>query len=946
MPDEEHCVTSFRSFFQLFFANQSHTGRGRNERSGASRYRCSAPLARIALMGNPLSPVDGECRSSGTWRRQVRRVQITLLGCLALLFAGLNVVSSSAEAAIEYRDVAWAWCLWDCGYSGDYQTPEALIGAMNAYIDQTYAQCMGSTAVSNCGGGCYKINRYSPTPSGGFAVVNGKSIFQSTAINTSTFFYPACNTRPAETIITDLGGASVAAYGKFLCPQEGGWGAVTDSQATILVNGVQTNSYHVSCTREIPEPQSCKPKYGNPISPLDKTKNESELDYASADGLLRIRRTYTSAGGGRWGWGEVGAGLIDFTGRNVSQPPNIQSMAGTIQTIPEGFYWGVSQPARVDTQRPFPLLRSQPDTGQKEAWILLADGSRTVFAEGAVGSFTTATLSKPSLTVSTLSNGDAQWLVKTARDGFSRFDNTGSLVQRTLLDGKSLTYVSQANTVTVTASPGGRSVVYAKDPVTGKYVSATLPDGRQIGYLVDGYASITSVTYPDASTKTYLYNEAANIGTTTAAPAWLTGLIDENQVRTSTFTYDGYNPISTERAGGVEKYSFNYNYDYFSPPTGSSTITMPATTATTTLWWDRGPDGERRLVSQSQPAGSGCSASSSSMTYDVNGNVASADDFNAGRVCYASDLSRNLETARVEGLTASATCSTYTPANAVLPVGARKVSTVWHPDWRLEAKVSEPGRRVTSVYNGQPDPFNANAVASCAPTTALLPDGKPIAVLCKRVEQATTDANGSLGFTAALQSGVANRVSTWTYNQYGQVLTAKSPRTDVNATTTYTYYTDTAFTGADPNAVGHTIGDLQTVTNAVGKVTTYTKYDKHGQVLEMSDPNGVVTTNTYDLRQRLLSTSVGGQTTSYTYDAAGQLLKVTSPDTSWVGYEYDPAHRQTAVKDNRGNRIEYTLDNAGNKTAESVKDPGGNLRRTLSRSIDALGRVQQTTGRE
>lgn len=146
--------------------------------------------------------------------------------------------------------------------------------------------------------------------------------------------------------------------------------------------------------------------------------------------------------------------------------------------------------------------------------------------------------------------------------------------------------------------------------------------------------------------------------------------------------------------------------------------------------------------------------------------------------------------------------------------------------------------------------------------------------------------------------------------------------------------------------MGHTVGDLQTVTNAAGQVTSYTQYDKHGNVLQQSDPNGVVTTNTYDLRQRLLSTSVAGQTTNYTYDPAGQLLQVTAPDASWIGYEYDAAHRMTATKDNLGNRIEYTLDNAGNRIAQNVKDPGGNLARTLARSIDALGRTQQTTGRE
>lgn len=272
------------------------------------------------------------------------------------------------------------------------------------------------------------------------------------------------------------------------------------------------------------------------------------------------------------------------------------------------------------------------------------------------------------------------------------------------------------------------------------------------------------------------------------------------------------------------------------------------------------------------------------------------------------------------------------------------MSTQWHPDWRLETKVAEPGRLTTTVYNGQPDPFNGNAVASCAPSTALLPDGKPIAVVCRRVEQATTDSNGALGFGAALQSGVASREDKWTYNEFGQVLTHDGPRTDVSDVTTYAYYSDTSFTGTGAAAVGHTKGDLQTVTNAAGKITQFTKYDKHGQLLESVDPNGVITSQSYDLRQRLLSTTVGGQTTSYSYDLAGQLLRVTYPDATYVGYEYDPAHRQTAVYDGLGNRIEYTLDNAGNRTAENVKDAGGTLRRQLARSIDALGRVQQTTG--
>jgi len=60
--------------------------------------------------------------------------------------------------------------------------------------------------------------------------------------------------------------------------------------------------------------------------------------------------------------------------------------------------------------------------------------------------------------------------------------------------------------------------------------------------------------------------------------------------------------------------------------------------------------------------------------------------------------------------------------------------------------------------------------------------------------------------------------------------------------------------------------------------------------------------------QRQLSSAVGGQTASYSYEAAGQLMKVTLSGSCWMSYDY--------------------------------------AQRRLSRSIDALGRVQQTTGRE
>jgi len=483
-------------------------------------------------------------------------------------------------------------------------------------------------------------------------------------------------------------------------------------------------------------------------------------------------------------------------------------------------------------------------------------------------------------------------------------------------------------------SPTGRSLRIDRDSSGRVTQIMTRGANDQVRYVY-GIYSLDRVLYRDGGQRHYFYNESAYT-TNTGPDVQLTGIADtaadglEHRFAIYRYNSDG-RAVSTEHAGGTDIHGYSYDAPY-----GQTTTTDPLGQARTLTF--AYAKGVYKLATQSQPAGAGCSASTSSQTYDANGNVASTDDFNGTRSCYANDLARNVETARVDGLSTAQACSTVIVANATLPANSRKTSTQWHPDWKVVTKVASPGRIVTSVYNGQSDPFNGGAVASCAPATALLPDGKPIAVLCKRVEQSTTDADGHLGFGAALQSGVATRVSTWTYDALGQVLTAKGPRTDLNSTTTSTYYTDTT--------VDHTLGDLKTITNAAGKVTTFNKYSKQGKVLQSTDPNGIVTVYTYDARQRLLTSTVGSEVTAYAYDPLGQLVQVTQADGSWVGYEYDDAHRQKAVKDNLGNRIEYQLDNAGSRTGESAKDPTGSLKRSLARVMDALGRIQQNTGRE
>jgi YD repeat-containing protein len=301
---------------------------------------------------------------------------------------------------------------------------------------------------------------------------------------------------------------------------------------------------------------------------------------------------------------------------------------------------------------------------------------------------------------------------------------------------------------------------------------------------------------------------------------------------------------------------------------------------------------------------------------------------------YAYEPTRNVATQRVEA--------------AGTPI-ARTISLEWHPQWNRKTAKAEPLRLTTWVYNGQPDPTNGGATASCAPSAALLPNGSPIAVLCKKVEQATTDTSGAQGFSATVTG--APRVWTYTYNQNGQVLTATGPRGNL-ATSDPNYAPDTTSYVYYPGYVEYVAfaGDLQQVTNGLGQVTKFTTYDPDGRLEELIDPNGVYTALDYDVRGSLTDVTVEAPpfsselNTSYSFNDAEELVEITLPDFATLKYTYDVAHRVTAVTDRAGNSIGYTLDAMGNRVLEQVKDPTGNLSRQIARVYDQLNRLQQVTG--
>jgi YD repeat-containing protein len=664
---------------------------------------------------------------------------------------------------------------------------------------------------------------------------------------------------------------------------------------------------------------------GNPILPATGKKTQTELDLVF-DGL-QFQRMYSSRGSIFQYAAGAGPVSVDSLWRHTFDI-RLQLISTSVATSaavswPDGQiqYFKGSGQAILATNDNSARLSSSAD-----AHVLRFDGMTYRFtSEGVLSELATWSGRSFSLRYAdgTLGPGG-----QVARDS----------------GGASLASPVPAGHLIEVVSSTGRQLRFDRD-VAGRLTQLWPPGAAApIRYSYGPDEHLARVRYGDGSTREYYYNEP---GLTSGAnlPDALTSVFvgSGSAVRYAAFAYNSAGQaISTEHAGGVGRHALS-----FVTPGRATLVQEPLGFARTHYFTEVA--GVMKSSGQAQVGGSGCLASTSAQTFDSNGNVFSRDDFNGNRSCLAHDPGRNLETVRVDGLvggSSGASCASSVASGVALPIGARKTSTEWHVDLGLRTRIAEPGRIVTHVYNGQPDPLAGGAIARCAPAASHLPDGKPIAVLCRQVEQPTTDPDGALGFAAALQGGVAVREKRWTYNEHGQVLTHDGSRTDVADITLNEYYADTAFTGADPYAVGHTRGDLKQTTSPAGHVTRYTLYNKMGQLLEMVDPNGIATSHSYDLRQRLTSTTVGGQTTTFAYWPNGLIQRVTQPDGNWVHYEHDDAHRLTKISDNLGNSVAYTLDNLGNRTAEVVRDPANVLRRQLTRSIDALGRVQLVTGRE
>lgn len=462
------------------------------------------------------------------------------------------------------------------------------------------------------------------------------------------------------------------------------------------------------------------------------------------------------------------------------------------------------------------------------------------------------------------------YTIKNENDEIERYDASGRLLSVTNRVGMTHTILHSADLkyTWITDSFGRVLTIYRPIINVWQVKSLTMPDSSTVIYTYDGPTGETgdliSVKFQDGSVRRYTHGSYSDVYLN--SNRYLTGVIDENGDRYATFDYDrtSFNAISTEHAGGVDKYTIDYSAFY----DNIVTVTNPLGASTRYLLQSIIGSGKQAQLTRC----ANCTTPGGDMIVgrDANGNIRQITDFKGNNTVYEYDLERNLETKRTEGY--------GTPQ-------ARTITTTWHPNFRLPTQITDGTRTLALVY----------------------------------------DAKGNLK-SRTLTDPAGSSFWRYSYNSFGQVLTATDPRGRV---TSYEY---------------DNLAQLRSVTNALGHVTRIDQYDASGRPHSITDRNGVVTTLEWNFHGQITSRAVGTAATSYEYDRVGQLKKFTRPDGSYYTFIYDPAHRLKAIKDAFGNRISYARDAAGNWTRKSIYDTDNALAWTHQHTFDGLSRLVADIG--
>ena len=503
-----------------------------------------------------------------------------------------------------------------------------------------------------------------------------------------------------------------------------------------------------------------------------------------------------------------------------------------------------------------------------------------------------------------LSNLVDGYLLTLPSGAIETYSTTGQLTSITSSQGSKLTYSYQANSTTVTDEFNQQVILTTNND--NLVTQATTPVGNFI-YDYDEFNRLTTVTQPDGSTISYRYDEATHstvryyqsseqscsgddyltvpeCKTLVKDLGLLTGKMDEKGQRYASWHYDDrQRAYKSEHGTGIDATTINFISEQGEASTNDSgeAISLPRVRETIsplglrTRTTFRSPSAQRAEKVEIFDVSNNL-VSTESYSYDSNGYEASYIDVNGLNTQYTR-YTDGREYKRIENAGTA---------------DARTISTSYSGSTNKPTQISTPETRINMSYITH----NSGLLVS---------------------QQTTTDLSTS-----------KQRITKFTYNTQGQLLTIDGPRNDVNDITTFEY-----------NAQGL----RSKTTNALGHITQITEFNAFGKPKILIDENNITTTLDYDLMGRLIRMQRAGTTSTFEYDLTGNLVKTIRANGSVLEYEYDVAKRLIAIKDGANNRIEYILDAAGNQLSTQVKDSSGTLLQTQQQLFDEFSRLVTMT---
>ena len=442
-----------------------------------------------------------------------------------------------------------------------------------------------------------------------------------------------------------------------------------------------------------------------------------------------------------------------------------------------------------------------------------ADGQYVTFSSSA-GTYTSDTDLDYSLTKS-----GSTWTLTAPDDTVETYSQTAdkaTLSSIKLRNGYTQTMHYTSGQLTSVTDTYGRTlgITYTSSLLTG----LTTPDSANLSYGYVNYSSsganrLTTVTYntSPATNITYLYENASY-------PAALTGITNENNKRSATWTYDNQGrAITSQLAGGINFTSVTYD-----DATGNRLVRGPLGIIETYKFSML--QGVPKVIEIDRAANGTVAFSSRKFSYDSNGYVKTETDWNGNQTAYTNN-SHGLPTSIVY---ASGSADTHT------------TSITYDSTWaRLAHIITTPGLTATLNYDSSGN-------------------------LATRVLADTTST--SVPYSTNGQT----RTWTYTYTSTGQLASAQLPRTDVTAKTTYTY-TGGVLTNIQ-DALGH---NTRIVTYKPGGLPL-TVRDPNNTLTTLAFSSRLWLTSS------VLTTSSCKLKTSLQYDSAGNLTKTKLQVNSYL----------------------------------------------------------------